>query len=149
MAKITYENKVALNPQPSVANKNKVSDADMNEIKSSVNDLYDNVSQNKTDIDTYVDARVKSLYSVFKNTGANTSTTITVGSIDRAAILVFGTNQQLGSALAVITSSSSTTNIKNLGTITLTATRNGNVITIGGLTNYSYIMCLSANSTIS
>lgn len=41
MAKITYDNKVALNPQPSVANVNKVSDADMNEIKTSVNDLYD------------------------------------------------------------------------------------------------------------
>ena len=41
MAKITYEDKVALNPQPSVANINKVSDADMNEIKASVNELYD------------------------------------------------------------------------------------------------------------
>ena len=48
MAKITYENKVALNPQPSVANKNKVSDADMNEIKTSVNDLYDEVDTNAT-----------------------------------------------------------------------------------------------------
>lgn len=38
MAKITYDNKVALNPQPSIANINKVSDADMNEIKSVVND---------------------------------------------------------------------------------------------------------------
>ena len=44
MAKITFEDKVSLNPQPSVANKNKVSDADMNEIKSSVNDLYDNLA---------------------------------------------------------------------------------------------------------
>lgn len=35
--KITYSNKVSLNPQPSVANENKVSDADMNEIKSVVN----------------------------------------------------------------------------------------------------------------
>lgn len=48
MAKITYENKVALNPQPSVANKNKVTDADMNEIKASVNDLYDEVDTNAT-----------------------------------------------------------------------------------------------------
>jgi hypothetical protein len=38
MAKITYEDKVALNPQPSIANVNKVSDADMNEIKSVVNE---------------------------------------------------------------------------------------------------------------
>ena len=35
--KITYNNKVSLNPQPSIANENKVSDADMNEIKSVVN----------------------------------------------------------------------------------------------------------------
>ena len=37
MAKITYANKVALNPQPSIADENKVTDADMNEIKSVVN----------------------------------------------------------------------------------------------------------------
>lgn len=41
MAKITFEDKAALNPQPSVAEKNKVTDTDMNEIKSSVNALYD------------------------------------------------------------------------------------------------------------
>lgn len=38
MAKITFEDKVALNPQPSVAEKNKCTDANINEIKSSVND---------------------------------------------------------------------------------------------------------------
>lgn len=41
MAKILYQNKVALNPQPSIPNENKVTDADMNEIKTSVNYLYD------------------------------------------------------------------------------------------------------------
>lgn len=44
MAKITFQDKVALNPQPSIANINKVSDADMNEIKNSVNELYDNTT---------------------------------------------------------------------------------------------------------
>lgn len=39
--KITYEDKVSLNPQPSVANKNKVSDADMNEIKAVVNQVVE------------------------------------------------------------------------------------------------------------
>lgn len=43
MAKITFEDKVALNPQPSVAEKNKCTDANINEIKHSVNDLYDNI----------------------------------------------------------------------------------------------------------
>ena len=42
MAKITYANKVALNPQPSISEENKVTDTDMNEIKTSVNTLYDN-----------------------------------------------------------------------------------------------------------
>ena len=40
MAKIAYANKVALNPQPSVADKNKVKASDMNEIKSVVNTNY-------------------------------------------------------------------------------------------------------------
>lgn len=42
MAKITYANKATLNPQPSISVENKVTDADMNEIKTSVNTLYDN-----------------------------------------------------------------------------------------------------------
>ena len=42
MAKITYANKVTLNPQPSIADENKVTDADMNEIKSVVNGLIVN-----------------------------------------------------------------------------------------------------------
>lgn len=37
MAKITYSNKVTLNPQPSIADINKVTSDDMNEIKSVVN----------------------------------------------------------------------------------------------------------------
>lgn len=41
MAKILYQTKVAVNPQPSIPNENKVTDADMNEIKTSVNYLYD------------------------------------------------------------------------------------------------------------
>lgn len=50
MAKITYDDKVALNEEPSIAEINKVTDDNMNEIKSSVNDLYDTVSTNTTDI---------------------------------------------------------------------------------------------------
>jgi hypothetical protein len=43
MAMITYDNKSTLNPQPSVANANKVSSGDMNEIKSVVNTNYGEV----------------------------------------------------------------------------------------------------------
>lgn len=37
MAKITYENKVALNENPEIADENKITDNDMNEIKQAVN----------------------------------------------------------------------------------------------------------------
>ena len=55
MAKITYDDKVALNEEPSVAEINKVTDDNMNEIKTSVNDLYDMVSDNTADIGTNTD----------------------------------------------------------------------------------------------
>jgi hypothetical protein len=54
--KITYTDKVALSPQPSVADVNKVSDSDMNEIKSVVNDAIDQVETNQsaiTNLGTY------------------------------------------------------------------------------------------------
>ena len=43
MAKLTYANKVALNENPEIADINKVKDTDMNEIKSVVNGLDDNI----------------------------------------------------------------------------------------------------------
>ena len=43
MAKITYDNKETLNAQPSIANKNKVTSDDMNEIKEVVNENDDNI----------------------------------------------------------------------------------------------------------
>lgn len=43
MAKITYTNKVTLNPQPSIADENKVTDDNMNEIKQVVNTNDDTV----------------------------------------------------------------------------------------------------------
>lgn len=56
LTKITYDTKVALDPQPGVANANKVSDSDMNEIKSVVNNAIDQIDTNTTNIsniDTY------------------------------------------------------------------------------------------------
>lgn len=50
MAKISYANKETLNEQTSIADKNKVKASDMNEIKTSVNDLYDTVSAQATSI---------------------------------------------------------------------------------------------------
>ena len=49
MAKITYSNKSTLNPQPSIASKNKVTSDDMNEIKQVVNENDDTlISQGNT-----------------------------------------------------------------------------------------------------
>ena len=48
LSKITYATKVALNPQPSIADENKVTDANMNEIKSVVNDAIDQIDLNTT-----------------------------------------------------------------------------------------------------
>lgn len=45
MAKITYDDKVTLNPQPSVANINKTTASDMNEIKQVVNENDDTVQE--------------------------------------------------------------------------------------------------------
>lgn len=60
MAKITYVNKETINPQPSVADKNKVTSNDMNEIKSVVNKNDDNVGTlsnlNTTDKSSIVNA---------------------------------------------------------------------------------------------
>lgn len=59
LQKITYENKVPL-IEPTVANINRVSDTDMNEIKSVVNAICDTVDANTTDIGD-VETRVDTL----------------------------------------------------------------------------------------
>ena len=60
MAKITYSNKETLNAQPSIADKNKVTSDDMNEIKSVVNTNYGEVGDinnlNTTDKTSIVNA---------------------------------------------------------------------------------------------
>lgn len=50
MAKITYDDKSTINPQPSVADANKVTSDDMNEIKQVVNENDDNTIANTTAI---------------------------------------------------------------------------------------------------
>lgn len=64
MAKITYADKVALNPQPSIANENKVTDSDMNEIKNSVNELYDNTTSTG-----WKDISTTNFYTFYKKWG--------------------------------------------------------------------------------
>lgn len=60
LQKITYENKTALLAQPTIANINKISDTDMNEIKTVVNAICDSTDENMNNIDTLND-RVTSL----------------------------------------------------------------------------------------
>lgn len=52
MAKITYEDKVQLNNYPDIAEKNKVTANNINEIKQIVNQNDDNTTQNKNNIGT-------------------------------------------------------------------------------------------------
>lgn len=50
LQRITYENKTALLAQPTIANINKISDTDMNEIKTVVNAICDATDSNTTNI---------------------------------------------------------------------------------------------------
>lgn len=61
--KITYDNKVSLNPQPSVANVNKCTDSDLNEIKNVVNAGIDTINGNGIMGDIVVDGiRTKNMF---------------------------------------------------------------------------------------
>ena len=72
MGKITYQNKVALNENPSVADINKVKASDMNEIKQVVNANYDDVGNiadlNTEDISSIVNAINELLTDIKKTT---------------------------------------------------------------------------------
>lgn len=91
MAKITFEDKIALTPQPSVADVNKCTDANINEIKASVNALYDelsisqrtatiDVSTTAVEINTYAKygkiASVKLVLTITNQISANATTQI-------------------------------------------------------------------------
>lgn len=93
MAKITYDEKVALNEEPSVAEINKVTDDNMNEIKTSVNDLYDTVSTNTSNI--------SSLTTTTNNLVARTTDTViirTVTTDDSTTFEAFGASYHGGTA---------------------------------------------------
>ena len=81
MAKITYTNKVALSPQPGISAENKVTDADMNEIKTSVNTLYDNVGDITT-LDTPTTTNVVA--------AINSSSIVESGSNSNGAYIKYG-----------------------------------------------------------
>jgi hypothetical protein len=86
MAKITYDNKVSLNPQPSIANINKVSDADMNEIKTCVNDNC-TYSTNEICIGEWING--KPIYrKVIEGTTASSNVPTAIGSISNLGIIV-------------------------------------------------------------
>lgn len=70
MAKITYDDKVALNEEPSVAEINKVTDANMNEIKSSVNNIYDNGIVNKGTLEDNTDLNNLTEEGIYYTTNA-------------------------------------------------------------------------------
>ena len=71
--KITYDNKVALDPQPSIANVNKCTDSDLNEIKSVVNSAIDQVDTNTSDIGD-IQTDITNMQTITEGTGTPNST---------------------------------------------------------------------------
>lgn len=64
---ITYDNKVALNTNPEIADINKVTDNDMNEIKTVVNNNANETLTNSTNIQNVINAEVYSTNEVKTN----------------------------------------------------------------------------------
>lgn len=64
---IQYQNKVALNTNPDIADINKVTDNDMNEIKSVVNNNANETSTNSTNITNIINAEVYSTNEIKTN----------------------------------------------------------------------------------
>ena len=93
MAKITYENKVALNTNSQIADKNKVNDSDMNEIKSVVNQNDTNVGD-LADLNTSDQSSVvNSINEIVNNTewklaGTTTSTNVFNITVDYNELLI-------------------------------------------------------------
>lgn len=84
MAMITYDNKSTLNPQPSIANTNKVTSDDMNEIKSVVNTNYGEVGDitnlTTTDKSSVVNA-INSMQGTILWTNSNPNTTFSAQNV--------------------------------------------------------------------
>lgn len=75
MAKITYTNKTTLNPQPSIADENKVTDDDMNEIKAVVNNNADNVGD-LSDLATNTKSSIVGAINELKNAEVYSTTEV-------------------------------------------------------------------------
>ena len=102
MAQITYANKVALNENPEIAAINKVSDDDMNEIKSVVNANYNNTIQITNSQPTDSDNKIWIDTGEIQNSGSELPMVYPVGSIymsvnntNPATLFGFGTWEQI------------------------------------------------------
>ena len=102
MAQITYANKVALNENPEIANINKVTDDDMNEIKQVVNDNYNNTIQITNIEPTDSDNKIWIDTGEVQNSGSELPLVYPVGSIymsvnntNPATLFGFGTWEQI------------------------------------------------------
>lgn len=102
MAQITYADKVALNENPEIAAINKVSDDDMNEIKSVVNANYNNTIQITNSQPTDSDNKIWIDTGEVQNSGSELPMVYPVGSIymsvnntNPATLFGFGTWEQI------------------------------------------------------
>lgn len=80
MSQITYANKTTLSPQPSIADENKVTADDMNEIKSAVNDNDSRINENTSNISKFG----KRLWE-----GSFSSGSITVDGLSNYTVFIF------------------------------------------------------------
>ena len=99
MAQITYTNKETLNEQPSIADKNKVTSSDMNEIKSVVNTNYGEVGD-ITNLTTTDKSSVVSAVNELKSGEVYSTTEVKTGKkwIDGKDIYRIVINDTLGTS---------------------------------------------------
>jgi len=126
MAKITYDDKSTLNPQPSIANENKVTSGDMNEIKTVVNGLDDEIgtlSNLNTTVKTDVVSALNECNGKVKNNTEYSTTETIVGTWTNGKPIYrkcfIGSNLSIGTQNTTI-SSNFASNLDDIISITST-----------------------------
>lgn len=108
MAKITYTNKVALNENPEIALINKVTDDDLNQIKSVVNTNDDNVGDLTTLTTTTKTSTVEAINELQSNKAENDIVEISNTQPSSTSNKIWIDTAEVGSQVSEITNSYST-----------------------------------------
>ena len=162
MAKITYTNKVALNENPEIADINKVKDTDMNEIKTVVNGLDDNIGTLSNLTTTNKTSTVAAINELNSNKASTNEVLIQNTEPTAADNKIWIDTGEIASPVSEITNSYSTSTgigysanyvnnnlcYKKLVTTSVNADSNG-IITqnIENYTNYDFLLIEYSSST--